>query len=205
MSRVVLAVLVALLSAACTRTEAKASGGAAGNAPIASMPPAPPPPPVATIRDRLMKATTLADALAIAQPRMADTFNEPSAGALLLGAWAAGTMRWADVFVAKDETSIRLAKKDPDEARGKRMCYSGRIIQIAVERGSFGKLSVGLLLTGSYDLLHFMAAGSSGDLVEGKRGRLCGVVTGKYDYANSGGGTGHAIQVVGMFDLPENR
>jgi hypothetical protein len=30
-------------------------------------------------------------------------------------------------------------------------------------------------------------------------------VTGRYDYHDSGGGTGHAVQVVGMFDLPENR
>jgi hypothetical protein len=31
------------------------------------------------------------------------------------------------------------------------------------------------------------------------------VVTGKYSYANSGGGTGHAVTLVGVFDLPENK
>jgi hypothetical protein len=31
------------------------------------------------------------------------------------------------------------------------------------------------------------------------------VVAGKYDYVNSGGGTGHAVAAVGMFDLPDNR
>lgn len=31
------------------------------------------------------------------------------------------------------------------------------------------------------------------------------VVTGNYDYSNSAGGTGHAVDLVGMFDLPENK
>jgi hypothetical protein len=30
------------------------------------------------------------------------------------------------------------------------------------------------------------------------------VVTGRIDYSNSGGGTTHAIQLVGMFKLPVN-
>lgn len=35
--------------------------------------------------------------------------------------------------------------------------------------------------------------------------RFCGVVTGLYDDSNSGVGVGHAVQMVGMFDLPENK
>jgi hypothetical protein len=35
--------------------------------------------------------------------------------------------------------------------------------------------------------------------------RFCGVVTGLYDYSNSGGGTGHTADIVGMFDLPESK
>ena len=35
--------------------------------------------------------------------------------------------------------------------------------------------------------------------------RFCGIATGRDTYANTGGGTTHAVRVVGMFDLPENR
>lgn len=45
---------------------------------------------------------------------------------------------------------------------------------------------------------------STGRLVEDSRARLCGFVTGKYSYSNSGGGSSHAVQLVGMFKLPEN-
>ncbi len=55
------------------------------------------------------------------------------------------------------------------------------------------------------NIYRFLAAGSSGTLVPQSYGRFCGVVTGTYDYSNSGGGTGHAVEMVGMFDLPENK
>ena len=51
----------------------------------------------------------------------------------------------------------------------------------------------------------FFAVQSTGDLVEGSRARLCGVVTGRYSYSNTGNGTTHAVKVVGVFDLAENR
>ncbi len=41
--------------------------------------------------------------------------------------------------------------------------------------------------------------------MERSQERFCGVVTGLFDYANSGGGTGHAVAIVGLFDIAENR
>jgi hypothetical protein len=57
---------------------------------------------------------------------------------------------------------------------------------------------------GRYDLIKFVAAGSTGQLVAQSRARFCGATTGKYSYSNSGGGTSHAVQMVGMFRVPEN-
>ncbi len=141
----------------------------------------------------------------IAGPEMADTTDELGTGALLLTAWSSTRMRWADVSVAKSETSFALVHKDSDAARGKRMCVRGSLIQISKESVGSSAVFIGLLMSGYTDLVHFVAVGGTGELVERSRTRLCGVVTGTYDYANSGGGTGHAINVVGMFDLPENR
>ena len=55
------------------------------------------------------------------------------------------------------------------------------------------------------DIYKFMNVGTSGDLVANSQARMCGVVTGRYQYSNSAGGTGHALSIVGMFDLPQNR
>jgi hypothetical protein len=135
---------------------------------------------------------------------MEDMSNDTSKGTVLLTMWAAKNLKWDDVAVKRNETSLALVKKDSEAARGKRMCVSGLIIQIQVEKLDTGKIAEGLLMTYDQSLIHFAAAGSSGDLVERSSTRLCGVVTGRYEYSNSGGGTGHAVQIVGMFDLSEN-
>jgi hypothetical protein len=139
---------------------------------------------------------------------MTDTANDDSDGTMLFAAWASNHMRWTDVAVTKDETTYALTRKDSDEARGKRLCASGSIIQIEVHKlkdQGIGKLATGLLMSYGGNIFEFMAAGSTGDLVQNSQARLCGVVTGTYDYTNSAGGTGHAVTVVGMFDLPENK
>lgn len=139
-------------------------------------------------------------------PLMTDTRDEESDGALLFAGWASEHLAWSDIAIKKNETSFGLARKDPDQERGKRMCASGSIVQIEMVRlPNAGKVSAGLLMTDSSDILHFVAAGSSGTLVQDNYARFCGVVAGKYDYANSGGGTSHAIEAIGMFDLPENK
>lgn len=145
-----------------------------------------------------------AGALAEALPGMEDVTESSSDGTLLFTVWAGKKMRWTDVAVAKNETSVAKVMKDSRAERGKRMCVKGSIIQIARD----GDLFVGLMGTGGYglgDVVHFFAAGSTGELVQRSRGRFCGVVTGRFTYSNAGGGTTHAVDAVGMFDLPENR
>ncbi len=167
----------------------------------------PAPPPRETPRDLIQKVQSFSAAVEMVKPDMADTHDEHSGGTLLLTVWAASHLRWEDVGVTKNETSFALVKKDSDEARGKRMCASGTLIQISKQDfGDLGgnKIYGGLLLTRSGDILSFFAAGSTGSLVERNKARFCGVVTGTYDYSNSAGGVGHAVATVGMFDLPEN-
>lgn len=53
--------------------------------------------------------------------------------------------------------------------------------------------------------MRFAAVASTGELVAQSSANFCGVTTGKYSYSNSGGGTTHAVFLVGMFDLPENK
>lgn len=154
--------------------------------------------------DRLMKTPTLDGALLTTKPKMADTVTKLDDGHLMLMFWSAKHLHWSDVSVTKNETSFALVRKDSDEARGKRLCVSGTIVEIEVmktdESTSFG----GLMFDAAGDIYKFSAVGSTGELVSKSQARFCGIVTGKYDYPNSVGGVGHAVKLVGMFDLPAN-
>lgn len=196
------AAALAILLVACNNT----SGGARPDpGPVLPAMPEALPAPAETTFDHI-DGLGFADAVAYAKPMMGDTFNDTSKGALLLGLWSATHLRWADVSVANNETSPALVKKDSDAARGRRLCTSGQIVQIKVEKLSTGgKVGEGLLMSDSGNIYSFITAGSSGSLVEQSWARMCGVIAGTYDYSNSGGGTGHAVSIVGMFDLPENK
>lgn len=85
------------------------------------------------------------------------------------------------------------------------MCTSGIVIQIEKEGAGATKVYSGLLMNDYENIYAFYVAGSTGDLVSRSRARLCGTVIGTYDYPNSAGGAGHAVALVGMFDLPANR
>lgn len=50
-----------------------------------------------------------------------------------------------------------------------------------------------------------IALGSNRGIDQGSRARFCGIVIGRYSYRSSGGGTTHAVQLVGAFDIAENR
>ena len=45
---------------------------------------------------------------------------------------------------------FKVAMKDPEEARGKKMCVKGRILEIEAERTELGKIYNGLLTTRGY-------------------------------------------------------
>lgn len=205
-------VAAALAAGACTKeSETKDAARHHPPAPVSGEPAsteaatADEPPPQPTLADRLAEAATLSDALAITLPEMKDTTDDTSLGALGLSMWSASHLRFADVAVRHNETSAKLILKDSDRERGKRMCARGVIVQI--EKVDIGDASIfnGLLMKYSGTVISFLAAGDTGDLVENSRARFCGISTGRYTYSNSGGGTTHAIQLVGMFDLPANR
>lgn len=191
----------------CT-SEADGSSGAAPA--TAQATPAPTPEPAAPAPeetspvDQMMEIDDAQGAFALARPSMHDTQDDYSPGMLLFALWASEKLVWSDVHVERDETSFKLVQKDSDAARGKRMCYSGDIVQIAKQDIGARPIFEGLLRTRRWDIIHFIAAGSTGDLVEDSRARFCGFVTGRYSYSNAGGGTTHAVQMVGMFKLPEN-
>lgn len=153
----------------------------------------------------IAKMPTMAEAVTYALPSMSDTFDEPSRGTVLLTAWAVGRMQWSDVDIAKNETSYAKVQKDSVAEHGKRLCVPGNLVQIEVDRSFDKPFYEGLMANANWNLYHFYAVGSTGELVAESYARFCGVVTGKSDYTNSAGGTGHAIAMVGMFDLPENK
>lgn len=134
---------------------------------------------------------------------MTDTFNESSPGALLLAVWSAKNLKWSELQKLPS-TKYSLVMKDPDEERGKLMCARGRVIEIQAEKTETGKVFTGGLFAGT-KIVRFIAVGSSGDLVAKSWAGICGVVIGKQSYQNSMGGTAHAVFLVGMFGLPENK
>lgn len=204
MKCVVVAMLLAC-SLACSKSDEEAPTHSAPGLSRAESPEPEPAPEPPSLAEQIESKTSAAEAVRFALPHMEDRFDQTSTGALLLAQWAAGHLRWGDVHVERDETSPARIKKDADSERGKRMCYSGRIIQIAKTDLVAGRsVFVGLMMARRYNIIHFLAAGSTGDLVEKSRARFCGFVTGRYSYSNSGGGSSHAVQMVGMFKLPEN-
>jgi hypothetical protein len=166
-------------------------------------------PPSAPRREKSLLETLnemdFAHALDATRSGMKDTYNDESPGTALFSVWASNKLRWKDVAVTVDETTNALALKDPDTARGKRLCMSGTIFEIHPDRGDgIGELWHGNMDNGGNGYYHFFAAHGTGTLTTDSWARFCGVVTGLYDYANSAGGTTHAVAIVGMFDLPAN-
>ncbi len=167
--------------------------------------PAPPEAKPPTLAEVLVTKKTAPEAFAVARPLMVDQPNDTSPGGALFAVWSVEHLRWPDVAVTRDETTVARVLKDVDAERGKRLCVGGAVIEIAAVKQPQGTLFTGLLLSVDGELHHFLAVKSTGDLVEHSTGRFCGFVVGRYDYANSAGGAGHAIDMVGMFDLPANR
>lgn len=174
---------------------------ASASAPAAVAEPEPPKP---TAAQRLMAIRSLPQALGFLKPAMEDTTNERSTVALMLGVWMREHAIFQDVDPGRDETSFGKVMKDSEAERGKRMCATGTIVEIERIPGERG-LFVGGLMSRGFNVVTFVSFGSTGELVANQRARLCGVVTGKFDYSNSAGGMTHSVHLAGAFDLPENR
>ncbi len=121
--------------------------------------------------------------------------SEPSEGSKQLARWLAKKGTWADVSVAKSETSIELVEKDAAAQRGKRLCLAGTLERI--EKQTFDGVEVheARVITAQKDAVEVYAVGNTGALVKRKPAKFCGVVTGAQR-------DGKAIVTfaVGMFD-----
>lgn len=149
---------------------------------------------------------TLPDAINVYMPLMTDESNSLSQGAALLAMWESGkNIPWG-ALVSLPRTKADLVLKDSSQERGKLICTNGQIVEIAAEDTPAGKVFDGEIADEDGNgIFRFIAARSTGNLVQGSHASFCGVVIGKFDYSNSMDGVTHAIQLVGMFDLPENR
>lgn len=146
---------------------------------------------------------TLADAIAGNKSSMSDTDDDVSDGAVSLASWSADHMKWSELQ-GLPKTKAGLVMKDSDQQRGKLICASGELIEIASEKEDDKKFYEGGLQDDDDNIYRFIAVKSTGGLVENSHATLCGVVIGRQDYADSVGGEAHAVFLVGMFQLPEN-
>jgi hypothetical protein len=154
---------------------------------------------------RIVALATWADAIAMAKPEMQDTTDKISPGAKLLATYAAAkSLKWSEVDV-KPQTSYGRVMKDADQERGKPLCETGTLREITKQDLNGQKVYVGMMDSTAHEPVGFIAVRSTGELVAKSRGKLCGVVVGKYDFATTDNSVGHAAFLVGLFDLPENR
>jgi len=172
---------------------------------VTPQPPAPPPePPPPTPEEMIAKQTTLADAIKMARPLMADTVGDVSVSAYRIAQWMNGHLNWPELK-SLDTTNYKLVMKDPELERGKLLCTKVKIVQIQRDRQAPFPIYWGIGSHGWSDMIYYYAVGSTGDLVERSRATFCGVVIGTHSYPNVGGGTTHSVMTVGMFDLKDNR
>jgi hypothetical protein len=125
-------------------------------------------------------------------------------GGVQFAIWAQTYLKWADLQ-SLPASARALILKDSSEERGKKLCVTGTILEIEVEKTPIGKFAYAGILNQKMEVVSVIGVGSSGSLVERDQATFCGAVIGRRSYANSGGGVVHAVRVVGLFDLPENR
>lgn len=165
--------------------------------------PAPMPP---TLAERLARATTLSEAIAMTKPLMGDVQGEDvNQGAALLAMWwTHRTGLWSEL-VAMPDTKRAEVMKDPEPWRGRRICMTGSVTQIFRDKSTSSSAPVYMgVLYHNGGFVRFLAVQSTEGIVEQTPARFCGVTIGLQSYPNVSGGTTHAIQVVGLFDIPAN-
>jgi hypothetical protein len=192
-----LVMLLILVLTACSKEPEKTAN--TKNEPVMVQSPTPQEP-----EQPRLNFVNLKEAIVAIKPTMSDTVNEISQGAALLALWSANNLNFSD-FDKMSQSKYSLIMKDPDEERGKLLCTIGSIIEIQVEKADGNKFYNGGLVDHYGHIYRFIAVRSTGDLVAGSVAHFCGVVTGKQSYANSVGGMAHAVFLVGMFVLPENK
>ncbi|MEG2445808.1 MAG: hypothetical protein RSA22_03915 [Acinetobacter sp.] len=155
--------------------------------------------------ERILSKDTLTDVIEMVKPTMSDEFDAFPASAGVLAFWMENKhTKIGDIRVLDSSTRGKILKDSFNE-RGKRLCVSGTIVEIQVDRsGGFPSYHAGLA-SNYTDFTRVLAVGSTGELVANSSVTFCGVVIGKIGFNNAIGGTTNAPYLVGMFDLPENR
>jgi len=169
--------------------------------------PAPPEPEMPRLLRQIAEVRLPPDALSFAEPYMQDTVDEINKGAVLFAYWIAGRPDFIAKVASNEEssTSPKKVMKDPNAARGHVLCARGRIVQIRRESIQARALWWGVMMSSDGTPISYVAAGSTGELVEDSRARICGIVAGTHFFKNVGGGQTQAVMLAGVFDLPENR
>ncbi|MCD6497106.1 MAG: hypothetical protein J7M25_02245 [Deltaproteobacteria bacterium] len=162
------------------------------------------PPSEPTLSQKLGSAGTMTQVVSILKPHMENTFNDFSKASGLLALWWMSHTPHLEDLDSLEKTSYKRVMKDPQAERGKRLCARTRVIEIHAMHGGKHTYFKGGLIRGYSQIYRFIAVGSTGDLVQRSHAKFCGVVMGTQSYSNSGGGTAHGIEMVGMFDLKEN-
>ncbi|MEB2314459.1 MAG: hypothetical protein OZ921_21790 [Sorangiineae bacterium] len=75
---------------------------------------------------------SLTAAIADAKSKMADTRDQLDEGAAMLALWASNHLTWSELE-RLPETSPALFRKDPGLERGRRLCATGRLLEIRAE------------------------------------------------------------------------
>lgn len=196
---------IAILSIACCKSEKTPSGQVL---PVTSASASPIVKPVVKTEqeilvDNVMSAKTIEESLKLTVPFMGGAkHDEFSEGHNLFVLWAeknysVKNLSEIEFQVSKNETSVGFIKKNPEKESGKKICVNGKIIQIKEMKN----LSKGLIWEPRGGLYYFIGLNDSGDLTDKSSAKFCGYVTGTYDYKDSVGGTGHAISLVGMWQI----
>lgn len=150
------------------------------------------------------KSESLMAAIASHKQIMTDVSAEESNdGAAEFSRWAAQNMKWEELN-SLEKTTYKLALKDPESHRGKRLCVEGMVSQIRGQEDGAKRTYWGVLHEG-YNVYSFIAVGDTGDIVSDSVASFCGVFTGVEYYSNTDGGSTESASVVGMFDLPSNK
>lgn len=155
----------------------------------------------------VQEPATLVEAINAYKPSMSDithaSSDEYSEGVLSLARWSAGHLQWAELN-SLPTGSFALTMKDPNTQRGKKICMSGIALQIAATPIDDVELHESIISSDAGDIYSLLAVKSIGEVVANRKAAMCGVITGTRSYRTSGNGITHSLQLVGMFDLPEN-
>lgn len=113
-------------------------------------------------------------------------------------------MNW-DELNSIPETNYKKMNKDIIAESGKRFCFKGRVDRIQVNRTVKPAFADAVMVVPYEGRVAIVAVKSSGDILPDTEARFCGIVAGTRSYQTIMGTPGSLPDLVGMFDLPENK